>query len=435
MTGLHAPLHGCMENGLSRREDTVFFTDALKEAGYTTIMTGKTHFGPIPASFDIQHIAKGEKNGNADDVFAKELSRRGYSRSSSHPNPVPEKYCLESLIVDKTIESIEAAGKQGKPFFAFCSLLSPHSPLDPPGRWMRDNIFREQIPAPRFRPGEWESLPPSLKEFCGIPNPLQKDLAYQENLEGAQGNVADLAGIEEIRSQNELYYRSAAYVDSLAGRLMDYLDSSGLRKNTLVIFTSDHGQQNFDHGFNDKHNYYDESLRVPFIMSLPGVLPENEKQGFVSQVDLAPTILAAAGVACDFANGFDLYTPLLRRTELPRHFAAASLYGSLALVTEQWKLEHYYLDGITRLFDRLNDPGETRDLADNPDYAGVCSFLSRTLLQWRAGLADTASLKKAAGSGGPVAMRVVNRVKADKGCNNEMMTEKILRLRDHSRML
>jgi len=427
MTGLHAPLHGCTENGLERRDDLLFFTDTLKNSGYSTLMAGKTHFGPIPDSFEIKLITKGEKNSKGDDIFARQMALHGYSRSSSHPNPVPEEYCLESLIVDKTIESLEELKKNNNPFFAFCSLLSPHSPIDPPGRWMTDDIFRNKIPAPLFGSGEWETLPNSLKQFCGLPNNNQKNEIFPDNVHEAQGNIADLLSIDEMVSYRELYYRSAAYIDSLVGRLIDYLDSSGLRKNTLVIFTSDHGLQLFDHGFNDKHNYYDQSLRVPFIMSLPGVLPQNQNCGFASHVDLAPTITAAGGGIFDNANGFDLFTPLADGKDLPRHFAAASLYGSLALVTEKWKLEHYYFDNVFRLFDRINDPGETKNLAADPGYAGVTAALSRILLLWRSGLTDIDHLNKSATSGGPVAMRVIDRIRTDKGRNNELLAEKFLR--------
>jgi arylsulfatase A-like enzyme len=391
-------------------------------------MAGKTHFGPAPSSFDFLLPVSGEKNSVTNDSFAQEMIRRGHSPGSFHPNPVPEEDCLESLIVDKVIESLENLKNSGNPFFAFCSLLSPHSPLDPPGRWLTDDIFKSEIPSPKFRPDEWETLPESLKEFCGLPNPKQNEAKYPYNLQGAQGNVADKLTMEQMRAYRELYYRSSAYMDSLVGRLMDYLETSGLRKNTLVIFTSDHGQMNFDHGFNDKHNYHDESLRVPFIMSLPGILPENEKRGFASHVDITPTILAAAGSrTCEYANGFDLFSPLVRQEESPRNFAAASLYGSLALVTEKWKLELYYLDGQIRLFDRINDPDENNNLANNPGYSDVTGFLCEALLFWRAGLTDTAALKNATGPGGPVAMRVVNRVRAEKSQNNEVILENKLR--------
>jgi arylsulfatase A-like enzyme len=426
LSGLHAPLHGCTENGLKRRTDIPVFTDVLKDAGYHTIMAGKCHFGPLPSSFDTAYTVSGEKGAASNDYFGEELRRRGYSRSSAHPNPVPEKDCLESIIVDKTIESMKKALETGKPFFAWCSLLSPHSPLDPPGRWMTGSIFKGEIPNPVYKNHEWEKLPATIKKFCGIPNPEQRSGEPSQGLIEARGNVADNLGMAEMREHNELYYRSAAYVDSLVGRLTAFLDDSGLGKNTLVIFTSDHGIQNFDHGFNDKHNYYDQSLRVPFIMSLPGVLPENEKRGFASHVDLASTIAAAAGTACDFANGFDLFSPLLRREAMPRRWAVSSLYGSLALVTQRWKLEYYYFDDQTRLFDRLKDPGEENDLSGNGDFSELKAFLCRALLSWRAGLMDIREIQQNTGPGGPVAGRVINDIRSRKGRDNETRLGELL---------
>jgi arylsulfatase A-like enzyme len=426
LSGLHAPLHGCTENGLKRRTDIPAFTDTLKDAGYHTIMAGKCHFGPLPSSFDAACTVTGEKGAASDDYFAKELRRRGYSRSSAHPNLRPEKDCLESIIVDKTIESIQAALKTGKPFFAWCSLLSPHSPLDPPGRWMSGSVFKGSIPDPVYKKHEWEKLPPTVKRFCGIPNPEQRGREPPQGLIEARGNVADTLETAEIREYNDLYYRSAAYVDSLVGRLTAFLDDSGLRESTLLIFTSDHGIQNFDHGFNDKHNYYDQSLRVPFIMSLPGLLPENEKRGFASHVDLASTIAAAAGSTCDFASGFDLFTPLVRREAMPRHWAVSSLYGSLALVTQRWKLEYYYFDDQTRLFDRLKDPGEENDLSGNRDLAELQAFLCRALLSWRAALMDIREIQQNTGPGGPVAGRVIHDIKSRKGRDTETRLGELL---------
>ena len=79
MTGLHAPLHGCLENGIQRHNDMLFFTDTLKEAGYKTAMIGKTHFGPVPDSFDYSFVTKGEKDAHSDDFFGREMKRRGFS--------------------------------------------------------------------------------------------------------------------------------------------------------------------------------------------------------------------------------------------------------------------------------------------------------------------------------------------------------------------
>jgi len=80
--------------------------------------------------------------------------------------------------------------------------------------------------------------------------------------------------IEEMCWYKALYYASAEWCDALVGRLMDYLDQSGQRENTLILFAADHGQQYFDHGFNDKHTFYEETLHVPFLLSMPSTLPD-----------------------------------------------------------------------------------------------------------------------------------------------------------------
>ena len=426
MSGLHAPLHGCLENGIQRHDNIVFFTDALKEAGYATAMIGKTHFGPMPASFDYSFITEGEKNANSNDYFAGEMARRGFSRASAHPNPIPEAECLESLIVDKTIECIKEMNVSGRPFFAYCSLLSPHSPLDPPGSFLTGNLFPAAIPPPRFRSGEWKDLPQTIQTFCGIPN------NSTNTLDEAQGGIADNFSSEALLNYRELYYRSAAYVDSLAGKLINFLDDAKLSETTLVIFTSDHGIQNFDHGFNDKHNYYDESWRVPFIMSLPGALPQNQRRGFASHVDIAPTILSAAGCVCDYANGFDLFGPLVRGEANPRCFAAAALYGSLALASDDWKIEYYCAVDRFRLFDRRHDSGEDRNIADDGAYAEALARMSRALLAWRSGLLNTAALKQRMQPGGPVSKRIAKDVLAAAGNRSEAQVCKLLRNKEMS---
>lgn len=136
LTGLHTPIHGCIENGVRRRIDLPVFPDALAETGYTNIMVGKAHFDPIPQSFQVCHTTRGEKGGGGDDFYAEHIRRHGYRRSSAYPNPIPPELFIDAYIADVTIREMSAATKSGKtPFFAFCSMLSPHSPMDPPGEW------------------------------------------------------------------------------------------------------------------------------------------------------------------------------------------------------------------------------------------------------------------------------------------------------------
>lgn len=425
MSGLHTPLHQCLENGMLPREDMPFFTEELERLGYITIMVGKTHFGPVPASFARRFVAEGEKGAESQDWFAARMKQAGYSRASREGSDVPEEYRLDSLIVDRTIACMGEAAAAQKPFFAFCSILSPHAPIDPPGEWAQ-KYGPADIPPASYQPGEWQGLPSLVREICGIP--AREGGSLPQRLEEARGNVADALSQEEIRRYKAAYYGSAAWCDHLVGRLMAYLEEARLRENTLVVFTSDHGQQLFDHGFNDKHNYYDQSMRVPLIMSMPSRLPQGERREFASATDIAPTLAAAAGGRYEAANGYDLFTPLCQGEPLPRNAAAASLYRCMALVTRRWKLEYYVDEDAVRLFDRQRDPGEDRDLAGEEAYEQVRDKLLRILLRWHAGLEDVGRQRRRQQQGGPVARRVAKRVQSRAGRDCEAILEEAARL-------
>lgn len=427
LSGLHTPLHGCVENGVERYADMPVFTDALKRLGYHTILVGKSHFGAIPQSFDIHETTRGEKGSCKNDDFTRSFCASGDCEASRHPNGTPREFCLDSMIVNRTLYHMKNSRRDGRPFFAFCSLLSPHSPLDPPGDWAAMYSPRD-IPPAAFREREWEELPQSLRQLCGLPRRTENSGWIDSMVEGI-GNIADEADNDEICRYKALYYGSAAYCDAQVGRLIDYLDISGLRENTLVIFTSDHGQQYFDHGFNDKHNYYEQSLHVPLIFSMPFRLPQGETRTFASGTDLAPSILGAAGASYLSANGFDLFTPLAQGRPLPRCHATASILRSMALVSERWKLEYYIDDQAARLFDLQSDPGETCNLAGQAEYEPIRAALTEALLLWRAQLIDVVELNSRLSVGGPVAKRATQMLKQITGGQcEERLSETVRRL-------
>ena len=413
LTGLHTPIHGCIENGIARREDIPVFTDYLKEQGYVSIMVGKTHFGLIPDSFDIRYIIEGEKSACKDDCYSRHIKDHGYERASSHPNPIPEELFMDAFLVDTTIDEIKKIAHGDRPFFAFCSLLSPHSPVDPPGNWAG---LYEAIPLPdiNYAEGEIEEHPEQLRMLVGTMNKQAG-----EALEEGSGKIFSRDDLAKINHLRQLYYGLASYCDAQIGRLIRYLDESGLRENTLVIFTSDHGQQYYDHGFNDKHNYYDSSWRVPLIMSMPGTLPSGERRKFAVWNDITTTILAAAGTYCSSMQGFDLFTPLKSGEDSPRKCAIGTLYKSAALATEKWKLEYYFETGKGRLFDRVNDPLEQKNIYDDPDFSKVAGELTQAILTWRSDICDVNYLIKNTGGGGPVARRIAPHTLAMKGIDSE----------------
>ncbi|WP_134698598.1 sulfatase [Ammoniphilus sp. YIM 78166] len=430
ITGLHTPVHGCIENGLNRRPDVVTLPDLLKEHGYYNIMVGKTHFGDIPSSFDVVHNVT-EKMIDASDSYAKHLKKHGYNRVSEHPNPVPEHLFMEAFLVDQTIEELKKC-TEDKPFFAYCSMVSPHEPVDPPGKWatLYENVT---LPEVHYQEGEISNFPEQMKTLLGFAGyepskPLSSQVELQDLYE-AHGGIYHEGIREKVDELRRLYYGLAAYCDDQVGRLIRFLDESGLRENTLIIFSSDHGLQLFDHGFNDKHNYYDASWRVPFIMSMPGTLPTNERREFALWNDIPTTILGAAGIASDTMQGFDLFTPLKEGKPSPRRCAVATLFKSAALATKRWKLSYYFDKAEGRLFDRQQDPLETNNLYNDPHHVDVRNQLLHALLTWRADMMDLQfyhetgdrfikranSLKLKV----PVARRVINEVRSIQGWQGE----------------
>lgn len=395
LTGVHTPVHGCIENGIDRRTDLSVFPDALAAAGYHNIFVGKSHFGPVPESFHAQHVLGGEKGHDVDDFYAEHIRPRGYSRASRHPNPVPEELSCDAFLIDTTIAEIEQHRQTtgGEPFFAWCSIPSPHSVLDPPGRWA--TLFDDRpLPPLNYVPGEEADQPAHLRRLVGV--------------RGCEGRAVDHDGdldYDAVDRERRLYYSLAAYCDAQIGRLMSYLDDVGLRQDTLVIYTSDHGQQYYDHGINDKHTYYDASWRVPLIMSMPGTLPQNVRDSLALHTDLTATILAAAGQDHRWVNGFDLFTPIADGGTSPRRCVVSVLYRSLALATSRWKLEYFPDERAGRLFDRRDDPDEQHDRYNDPESNDVRTALVEALLSWRAELTDVEHLQTRTHGGGPVAQR------------------------------
>ncbi|MCZ6634932.1 MAG: sulfatase-like hydrolase/transferase [bacterium] len=407
MTGLHPPVHGSMENGIARREGLLFFTDRLKEVGYTNVMAGKTHFGAMPDSFDIDYSAAGGKSGVGNNIYAAYLKEHGYEgNAGKYPHSIPEDLFFDAFVTTKTIDGIEEARKQSDgPFFAFCSMLSPHGPLDPPGKW--GTLYTDEMLPP----------PPKNPETDGEPEHAQRLLALRDRPRYTA---------EEIEAIRKLYYGLSSYCDDQVGRLMTYLDENGLREETLVIFTSDHGIDLYDHGFDNKHQYYDNTWRVPFVMSMPGTLAAGETRDFVMWNDIATTILGAAGLSEPTMQGFDVFTAAKNGERSPRRCAVGTLFKSCALATKRWKLEYYLEEGQARLFDREKDPDEYNDLSGSDAHREVLWAMKEALLSWRSDLHDIAYLHRYTSGGGPVAKRVGKIVPEMRGTDAEdRLNEKV----------
>ena len=205
--------------------------------------------------------------------------------------------------------------------------------------------------------------------------------------------AANLTGKDLVRWKYQRYIkdylRCVASVDDNIGRVLNYLDDTGLAKNTIVIYSSDQGWYLGDHGWYDKRWMYEESLIMPFVVRWPGVIEAGTtNRDLISNVDFAETFLDMAGCRDQIPGDMQgrSILPILKGQtpadwrksfyyhyyEFPGAHSVAKHYG---VRTERHKLIHYYRVGEWELFDLESDPEEMKSVYDDPAYAGVVTKL------------------------------------------------------------
>ena len=202
------------------------------------------------------------------------------------------------------------------------------------------------------------------------------------------------------------YLASINSVDDNTGRLLDYLEQSGLAENTIVVYTSDQGFYRGEHGWFDKRFMYEESFRTPLIVRWPEkVKPGSVSTELVQNIDVAPTLLDVAGVEIpDDMHGVSM-VPLLSGVEEPVHDALYYHYYEYpgihtvkrhyGITTKRYKLIHFYYDiDEWELYDLEKDPQEMRNVHGDPEYAEVQAGLHTKLEEVRASYGDSDELTK-----------------------------------------
>jgi arylsulfatase A-like enzyme len=191
------------------------------------------------------------------------------------------------------------------------------------------------------------------------------------------------------------YLRCVAGVDDSVGRVLKYLDDSGLAKDTVVIYSSDQGFYLGDRGWYDKRWMYEESLRMPFLVRWPGVVkPRSVNADLVQNLDFAETFLDMAGLKAPPEMQGKSLVPLLKgktpadwRKSIYYHYyeypAVHMVQRHYGVRTPRYKLIHYYLAGEWELFDLEKDPGERKSVYAEPGYARVVKDLKAELQRLR----------------------------------------------------
>ena len=400
------PLHtGCYENAPMPEDGRPSFMEALTRAGYDAHGIGKCHFHPDPHALRgfVSREEQEEVAGpdSADSPYYRMLREAGYdyvlepngSRGEMYYIPqisqLPERLHPSAWVADRAIAYLRGRQGSGQPWYLFSSFIHPHPPFAPPNPWHK--LYRAaMMPLPQM-PQEGDAL-------LTFVNRIQNRYKYRD------------AGwdLHLLRTMKAYYYACISFVDHQIGRILDCLEESGMAENTLIVFTADHGEHLGDYGCFGKRTFHDTAARVPLLVSMKGRFEGGLRCDIpVSLVDLAPTILAAAGVSGDgmaldgvdlrdilsgqsarrvvfgqhsYAQGNPMPDPRQPRPRTPQEAALlrASLSSYMA-VSPGWKYFYSAPDGREFLFDRKTDPLETRNRAGAP-------FCQEALREMRAAL-------------------------------------------------
>ncbi len=381
-----------MLNTYSIRE-TPDLTNLLKGEGYSTAYAGKWHVGEeiIGDWFErvegnrLKKYSEWLKENNLPDGWAMNdddvKTHRFPHMSIPFPkvSPLEASQTVDAWIADIAIRQIEERPKD-QSFFQVCSFIGPHPPFKIPEPYF--SLYDpESIPEPpNFKPSDLE---PACKYYSFYRHIWQD---YSEDWSEWKKSVA-------------VYWGFVKMMDNQVGRLIDCLERDQLLDETLIIFCSDHGEMLGQHGLWQKMQPYEESLRVPLVMAVPG-MKEGEgirSQAGASLIDIAPTILSVAGVkAPENYEGIDLS---------PSFTDGTTLKEDRMLFSEQKPLGHFHGEVDWRLatdnrykyvwnhtdrdefYDLSADPWETENLINNSDLNSVISTYQDALFNW---LKDTA---------------------------------------------
>jgi uncharacterized sulfatase len=315
---------------------------------------------------------------------------------------IPEKYHYNTWIAEKTNEELERCAKESTPFFIWASFPDPHRPRLVPEPWasMYDPAT---IDVPKPTPDEHDRNPPHfrlamtgakpkgwlerLAWLARLAGKQAKFLAYAKDFtdhgltpRGLHGMHPHIYDPEGLKKEIAAYYGMVSLSDKYIGVILDRLDTLGLANDTIVIFTTDHGDFFGQHGLVTKGPYhYEDLLKIPFIIRYPGVVPAGRScDAIQSLVDFVPTIEGLTGIQVSFpVSGVDQSAVWTGSEESARNEALVEMHHSPArvhlktLVTRRYKITVYNNEEYGELFDLDADPGEFHNLWADPTASAV----------------------------------------------------------------
>ena len=346
----------------------------LKKNGYKTISNGKISHYPKDAAYGWDEIFRAQRKNPKDYKDPINLSnlKNNFGPASEFVYTNDNDYS-DGKVTQKTIKDIQSINNTDKPFFIAVGFQKPHLPFVAPKKYF-DLYEKNEMKAPL-------NNDPFLKTISG---PAAKSLRARKE----QINL----DVETVKTLREAYYATTSFVDAQIGKVLDKLKQTGLDKNTIIIFTSDHGYHLGEKGHWQKQTLYDRSTKVPLIISGPGIIPNKKvSHSPVELVDLYKTIMDLTGISVpEFVQGYSLKNVLTKTQAVsPRKSALSELLVSLegkmaqgySIKTDRYRFTKWIYDDkvYNELYDHKFDNKETYNLTFNSDYSTVKDSLNIVL--------------------------------------------------------
>jgi len=414
LTGKYGHLNCVMDNRDIFDGSQRTFPKLLQKAGYQTSIIGKWHLKSKPTGFDYWDVLPGQGHYYNPDF----LTSLGKNREHGY---------VTDIITDKALDWLKDIRDKSKPFMLMLQHKAPHREWKPGLKHLKkyegifipepENLFdnyngrgtaakkqdmtikktmrlKEDLKVWGAEKGQdWERTFSRMDD-----KQLQEwDSAYNPRNEKFQ--KANLKGKDLVRWKYQRYLkdylRCIASVDENVGRVLDYLDKTGLSNDTIVIYSSDQGFYLGEHGWFDKRFMYEESFRTPLLVRWPKKIKSGSvNKELVSNLDFAQTFLDITGVSQPSDMQGVSLKPLMEgrmpnnwRRSLYYHYYAFPDWHSVrrheGVATKRYKLIHFYDLDEWEFYDLEIDPHEMQNKYDNPEYASIVDDLKKELLRLR----------------------------------------------------
>lgn len=369
LTGMYSHRHGVVDNDSPEPEHNIFFPEYLQKIGYETGFFGKWHMGhddDAPRQgFDkwVSFRGQGVYYDPVLNIDGERVQRKGYVTD------ILTEYAVDWLKQDRE-----------KPFFLYLSHKAVHAMFEPAKRHFGkyENVELEYPPSMANTEENYRGKPRWVKEqrnsWHGV------DYLYH--------------GEMDFDTFYRRYCETLLAMDESIGRVFDSLKQAGLEQSTLVFYMGDNGFSFGEHGLIDKRHMYEESIRVPLLACCPEMIqPGTKVTQLVQNIDIAPTILEAAGLQTPQEMDGRSFLPLLKGEEVPWRDAifyeyywerpfphTPTVHG---IRTDRYKYMRYYgIWDIDELYDLQEDPQEMHNLIHSPEHQELVKAFADRVYDW-----------------------------------------------------